>query len=474
MVFNDLSVLVRCAPWTDADAALRPAINMPTRDGGLSWTTFLPNDVPAAAQGYLLGHDSTGWILSNSTHGCRASNDFGRTWNIPVATPAGGCAVYRDGMLIASRWLSFDRGASWRAFTPPAEFALFGYENVRRIGTDTLVRGRWISRDLGVTWVAMLPAAIQPPMAGSLAFTAISASRLVRVSDASAVQLSTDGGRTWADATVDTPLAFGGPRKLRFVSPQVGRLSRGNRDFAPDEVPLYRSRDGGATWAALGATGRTFFLDETTGFAIVGGALKVSADNGTTWSTPAVPGAAPVSDARACKPSQFAAGDGGSAPRMLALLFFDASNGALFDTVGNIWVTRDGGVTCTKSAPNLGDNKAASVARTGSHGVWLVGEEGSVKRSDDPGDTWQAVDVGVGVGIPFDARRTAVYFADAQNGWLAGNFGRAAFTRDGGRTWSAQRTGLWGAVQQLQFIDPRTGWMLGEDGVIVGTGTGGN
>ena len=114
------------------------------------------------------------------------------------------------------------------------------------------------------------------------------------------------------------------------------------------------------------------------------------------------------------------------------------------------------------------------MARAGSQGVWLVGEEGSVKRSDDRGDTWQAVDVGVGVGIPFDARWTAVHFADAQNGWLAGSIGRAAFTRDGGRTWSAQRTELWGAVQQMQFIDPHTGWMLGEDRVIVGTGTGGN
>ena len=112
VVFNDLSVLVRWAPWTCADPELRPAINMLTRDGGQSWTTFLPSGVPAAAQGHLLGHDSTGWILSDSTQGCRASNDFGRTWNIPVATPDGGCAIYRNGMLIAERWVSLDRGTS--------------------------------------------------------------------------------------------------------------------------------------------------------------------------------------------------------------------------------------------------------------------------------------------------------------------------------------------------------------------------
>lgn len=140
VVFNDLSVLVRWAPWTYADPELRPAINMLTRDGGQSWTTFLPSGVPAAAQGYLLGHDSTGWILSDSTQGCRASNDFGRTWNIPVATPDGGCAIYRNGMLIAERWLSLDRGTSWRAFTPPAD--------LRSSGTKTCAASaptRWCS-----------------------------------------------------------------------------------------------------------------------------------------------------------------------------------------------------------------------------------------------------------------------------------------------------------------------------------------
>jgi len=112
------------------------------------------------------------------------------------------------------------------------------------------------------------------------------------------------------------------------------------------------------------------------------------------------------------------------------------------------------------------------VAQTGTRTLWLVGQNGSVQKSADRGDTWQTVNVGVA--LPAGGRWTAVAFIDAQNGWLAGSFGRAAVTRDGGLTWQAQQTGLWKTVRQIRFIDSRTGWMVGDDGVIIGTGTGGS
>lgn len=64
-----------------------------------------------------------------------------------------------------------------------------------------------------------------------------------------------------------------------------------------------------------------------------------------------------------------------------------------------------------------------------------------------------------------------MHFVDADRGWLGGTEGYAANTTDGGRTWRLQRTGLSRAIHTIQFSDARTGWMLGDDGVIVATGT---
>ncbi len=99
----------------------------------------------------------------------------------------------------------------------------------------------------------------------------------------------------------------------------------------------------------------------------------------------------------------------------------------------------------------------------------------SLARTEDGGNTW----IPVARSLPFGNNVAHMHFIDGQRGWMTGItqlvppvYGLAT-TEDGGLTWRTvdQRTSQTG---RLQFVNPATGWVLGEDGTtILATTNGG-
>ncbi len=99
----------------------------------------------------------------------------------------------------------------------------------------------------------------------------------------------------------------------------------------------------------------------------------------------------------------------------------------------------------------------------------------SLARTEDGGNAW----IPVARSVPFGNNPSRVHFVDAQRGWMTGvtqlvppAYGLAT-TEDGGATWRVidQRANSSGGVQ---FVNPMTGWVLGEDGTtILATTNGG-
>jgi photosystem II stability/assembly factor-like uncharacterized protein len=127
--------------------------------------------------------------------------------------------------------------------TTSLDFAGLAPSVVVRVGNPTTGMRFGISTDGGATWT---PAATQPDGISGGGLVAVNAdgSRVVWSPGGAAVSLSTDAGATWAPVA---GLPAGATVESDRVNPSVF--------YAVNAGVFYRSTDGGATFAATGATG---------------------------------------------------------------------------------------------------------------------------------------------------------------------------------------------------------------------------
>ena len=64
-------------------------------------------------------------------------------------------------------------------------------------------------------------------------------------------------------------------------------------------------------------------------------------------------------------------------------------------------------------------------------------------------------------------------FVDSRHGWAVGQGGTIVATSDGGDTWSQQQTVFELTIRSVDFIDARIGWAVGHLGLILHTADGG-
>lgn len=107
--------------------------------------------------------------------------------------------------------------------------------------------------------------------------------------------------------------------------------------------------------------------------------------------------------------------------------------------------------------------------------VVAAGQRGHILYSDDRGATWRQAQV------PVSADLTAVVFSEPKNGWAVGHDAVILHTADGGQTWSRQYDGRAEARQQGQvrplldvwFDDAKNGMAVGAFGLALCTADGG-
>lgn len=103
---------------------------------------------------------------------------------------------------------------------------------------------------------------------------------------------------------------------------------------------------------------------------------------------------------------------------------------------------------------------------------WTAGDEGAVYRTTNGGRTWKPLLSESSVNLDY------IYFADWSNGWMlggtedkAGESGRLLLmTKNGGRSWRQRPLPK---VVSLHFIDPLTGWAVGNGTTLLRTSDGG-
>jgi photosystem II stability/assembly factor-like uncharacterized protein len=191
------------------------------------------------------------------------------------------------------------------------------------------------------------------------------------------------------------------------------------------------------------------FTGSATGFVVgTSGTVLRTTDTGATWTEMVLPT--------------------GFALRSVA--FGSASDGWAVGAGGVIAATHDGGDSWDV-LPFITSQTLTGVWPTGPASAYAAGSQGVTARTSAPGsDTWE-----LAPGLGASNAVEGLFFPTPTTGYAVGfNAGGIALrTLDGGAAWSAQAPRTAAKLLDVWFVDALRGWAVGENGVIVHTGTGG-
>ncbi len=195
------------------------------------------------------------------------TGDGGKTWSPAQVTDASSCRFGLEALAPAAAWssgnggdirASADGGRSWTRVanfggTMPSQPRLLSFADARR-GAVATPRELGVTSDGGATWARpALPAGVGRLVAVS--FTAEGGGTALRILDEDGrLWTSRDGGATWAvgKSPLSSPVydSPSGPQAALRVLPGGEGVLAAILD--QDGIPagrVYRTRDGGATWA---------------------------------------------------------------------------------------------------------------------------------------------------------------------------------------------------------------------------------
>jgi len=325
---------------------------------------------------------------------------------------------------------------------------------------------------------------------------------------------TTDSGRKWQQIKI---LGLtGGVASVYFIDTQTGWVLTGNE--------IYHTTDGGQTWDssqldiknATRMGGEIYFTDKKRGWAVTGDPIIFSTeDGGKTWkdqfnyASVTYDSLMSISfgdDKRGCAigsraiictedggktwKEQWGAQHGNSVKinnfkfELLGINLISPTMGWVVGSYGQIMKTEDGGQSWKTTTPNseCGNQVFFINKKTG----WLHGwGTPFICKTEDGGQTWQKQDAGINV--------NSVFFVNETTGWVAGAieqrtkghvtkaWGAISRTLNGGKTWETQSKEIMGGnndqykggLNNVFFLNNRTGWVVGQKGSIFYTEDGG-
>jgi len=171
----------------------------------------------------------------------------------------------------------------------------------------------------------------------------------------------------------------------------------------------------------------------------------------------------------------------GTSRALSAISFADHQHGFIAGSGGTILATNDGGVTWKAQRSGTREHLLGLYASS-SMSAYVVGAFGTLLSTSDGGATWRKQELSWDRLIPLitkdsgtlEPNLNAVYFVNPETGWIVGEFGLVLKTSDGGQTWSSQTYGSdRPQLFAVMFRDKLTGWSVGQQGTLLKTTDGG-
>jgi len=414
-------------------------------------------------------------ILANGTNlfagtdgGLFLSTDNGTTWTAPSSAltslvvytiVSGGTSLFAG--TGGGAFLSTDDGRSWTSMglTNYAVYALLVSGASLLAGTGG---GVFLSTDNRTSWKASNTGLIRTWSSAFAIDASDSNTATISVRPTSIFQ-TVDGGSTWRE------MLIGEPREdVTDIS-----MADGNHIWlCTDHGRIYGTTDGGVSWTVqFYDTSKTKFFNYIKMFDLYNGVAEgdgppgaralvlKTTDGGDHWTS--VPNSLEGSSGSIWQRIDFVNPDVG--------YFFVSGSGPQ-----GLFKTTDGGITWSEThyPPVVAGNPPyAEVIRFYDERVGLVIPGKSlVYRTVDGGTTWElfaSPHTGGGSDIEFIPGNPAkVWMTDWSN-----NYSKLYFSTDTGKTWTAQPSVAGG--RDIIFLNDKYGWLLGDNGVLYRTTTGG-
>jgi photosystem II stability/assembly factor-like uncharacterized protein len=287
----------------------------------------------------------------------------------------------------------------------------------------------WTS-DAGTSWASVTPpsASASPESLNGVAFLPDGRGWAVASESASAVRVWRRVGDSWTSSLLHPPAPVTGqygPASLSFVDPMHGWIVLDGGSHGPfSPATLWRTADGGASWARLSVPGSgvVHFVSPSLGFLAArpngprAGGLYVTHDGGVSWSQAALPSSADVE-----QPPSIAAG----------VATVVAPN--LDRTAASVFTSTDDGrswkVVAQKPAPPGATDLSWTAAGSTVDLVWSTVRGAAVAQSADGGRTFADRSAG---GV---AQVLSLSASDARHVWTVSAAGALLASNDAGATW---------------------------------------
>ncbi len=269
--------------------------------------------------------------------------------------------------------------------------------------------------------------------------------------DAGTIIRTTDGGNSWdvQNSTVQTFIM-----DIFFIDKNLG-WALTLKDVFPFNSVLLKTTNGGDDWSAEDFPDSSklirtiFFFDSLNGF--VGGSyIGYTSDGGTSWVE---------SDIDSNMVSDFPVYKFNFLNRQ-----FGYACGGRIDVAGVVWRTTNSGLNWT----------AQGISADEVFDIFIFDSLNAITLSGDPeglypiakitttnsGETWNNED------LPYFGLSFAIDFRTYNEGWSASGY-KFLLTTNRGETWSEFETPDSVVVYDLQFLDARNGYAVGDNGVIL-------
>ena len=439
-------------------------------DGGATWTVQ-HTSVSEYFRSVYAADANTVWISGAYASGSslnslvRKSSDGGLNWTTQTAGSSEmlNRVVAFDGN---NAWLTgangnlyrtTDGGANWSLVTAGASNNIYGIDlldaNTLFISGDggTLRK----STDAGASWSALNSGVLVNLQSAA----AVNASTLWAVGGGGSILKTTDGGSNWVQQSSGVSDTLNSVAVLDANTVWVvGNAGR-----------ILKTSDGGSTWGAQ-ASGITSNLnalivaDANTAWAVgVNGVILYTSDGGATW-TPQISGVTIDLNGGVSL-------GGGN----VWIVGGDAEAKPSRNTSGVVLHSSDGGAAWSANTAIPNANARFNAIRALDANTLLIAASG--------GNLWKTANAGVGwsrMGMA-SFELMSLHLFDANNMWVVGDGGTIRKTSDGGLTWADQsrRTTEDASAVYLSLltsivaIDNDTAWVVGHDGLILHTVTGG-